>query len=145
MQAPVLLQQAERGHKPYRLRCRFQIDPHPSQRRLDIEKVRIAERFVSDMRKHGWVHDGHWAFRMTGPYPKISPSPTIVPKRMLSARQMLAGVKEGMRFRDDGFKGAQAMPLLGTSDWWEFELSSVFVRPEIRVEIPKLHEEEGNN
>ena len=96
---------------------------------------------VADMRKQGWVHDGRTPFRMTGPYPKISPIALPKVKARQSASQMLAGVKEGNRFLDDGFDGTQMMPVLGACDYWVFELAGVFIRPEIQVEIPKLHEE----
>ena len=131
-----------REKRPYRLRCRFQIDPHPSRGRLDYEKVRIAEQFVEDMRKQGWEHDTRAAFTMTGPYPKITPI-TLHPRRMPSAWQMFPGVRAGYRFRDEGVDEAQMMPTLAAAEYWEYELASVFVRPELLAEVPDLHEERG--
>ena len=126
--------------KPYRLRCRFKSDPYPLQSRLDREKVTIAERFVRDMKAQGWVYDDRFGFRMTGPYPVTVPVTIHVP-RMPSARGMLPYVAQGARFLDQGGTVAGIMPKLATSEYWEYELSAVFVRA-VLVEQPDLHEEE---
>lgn len=127
--------------RPYRLRCRFKIEPIPSRERLDREKVRVAERFVRDMQKQGWVYDNRFGFRMRGPFPPIEPT-TIHIARMPSAKQMLPYVAQGARFLDKGGTQAGLMPVLPESNYWEYELAGVFVRDTVLVEQPDPHEEE---
>lgn len=131
-----------RDRKAYRLRCRFRIEPRPTQDRLDREKVRIAERFVVDMHKQGWENVESHGFKMTGPFPMVVPK-TIHPRRMLSAREMLPGVREGYRFLDDGeTAGVSLVPALAEAEWWEYEIAGVFAREQIMTERADLHEEE---
>jgi len=130
-----------RDKKPYRLRCRFKIEPYPRRERLDREKVTVAERFVEDMRKQGWVYN-HSGFKMTGPYPAIDPITIHVPKT-LSAREMLAGVSQGQRFLAPEGTVARLMPTLTESEVWEYEVAAVFIRDAIMTELPDLHEERG--
>ena len=128
-------------NKPYRLKCRFKIEPYPKVERLDREKVRLAELFVRDMHAQGWENDPRFGFKMTGPFPQIIPTTIRVPRR-LTAREMLPRVLAGERFLDLGENTARLVPRLDATEWWEFEISGVFVRPEIRVERPEPHEEE---
>ena len=130
-----------RDKKPYRLRCRFKIEPYPRRERLDREKVVVAERFVEDMRKQGWAYSNS-GFKMTGPYPAIDPI-TIHAPRTPSAREMLAGVSQGQRFLDPGGAPASLMPTLFESEVWEYEVAAVFIREEMMIERPDLHEERG--
>ena len=124
----------------YRLRCRFKIDAYPWPSVLGREKVRMAERFVRDMAKQGWVYDDRFGFHMTGPYPRIEPV-TIHIGRRPSAREMLPYVVNGARFLDEGGTAAGTMPKLIESEYWEFELSAIFIRAAILVETAELHEE----
>ena len=124
----------------YRLRCRFKIEPNPPARRLDLEKVRVAERFVADMRKQGWVHDGRHDFRLRGPFPPVVPT-TLHPTRTRTAREMLAGVLAGERFLDEAPSGVSEIGRLLTADCWEYEIAAVFIRPQILTEYPDPHEE----
>ena len=105
------------------------------------EKVTVAERFVEDMRKQGWVYNNS-GFKMTGPYPAIDPISIRVP-RTPSAREMLAGVSQGQRFLAPGGTVAGLMPTLIESEVWEFEIAAVFIRETIMEEQPGLHEERG--
>lgn len=130
-----------RDNKPYRLRCRFKTDPHPSQGRLDFEKVRVAEMFVRDMHKQGWEHDGRFGFTMKGPFPRVQTT-TLHPKRMPTAREMLPRVARGERFLDNADSGVMELPPLALSEYWEYEIAGVFVRPQILTEYPDPHEEE---
>lgn len=130
------------GKHGYRLKCRFKIEPYPGQSRLDIEKVRVAERFVQDMHKQGWENDGRFDFVMKGPLPMVVPM-TIHPRHNLTARQMYTGVARGQRFLDEG--SAPAVSLVGslnTSEYWEYEIAGVFVRTQIMTETPDSWEEE---
>lgn len=126
--------------KAYRLRCRFKIEPCPSIGRLDIEKVRVAERFVEDMRKQGWTHDPRFDFRLLGPFVPVVPV-ALNPRRTPTARQMLPGVLAGKRFLDDGATEVRNVPLLGESDYWEYEIAAVFVRTQVLTETADPHEE----
>ncbi len=129
------------NRKAYRLRCRFKIEPHPSQDRLDREKVRVAERFIADMHKQGWENHSGYGFKMSGPYPMVVPV-TIRPRRMPTAREMLPRVARGERFLDNGDSGVRTVPTLRASEYWEYSISGVFTRTEILTEVPDLHEEE---
>ena len=138
----IILPPPTRDKRGYRLRCRFKSDPYPMESRLDREKVVIAEKFVADMHKQGWEHDGRYGFKLTGPFPMIPAPITIRPRRMRTAREMLSGVMQGQRFRDEGENYAQPMPKLVFSEYWEYEISAIFVREEILTEYPDPHEEE---
>lgn len=127
--------------KPYRLKARFKIEPSPRLGRLEREKVRVAEMFVNDMSKQGWAYVPHYGFTMKGPFAYVAPI-TLHTPRPLSARDMMFGVRDGRRFRDDGGSMASVMPSLIGTEWWEYELSGVFSRPQIMTEMPDLNEEE---
>ena len=129
-----------RPPKAYRLRCRFKIDPSPTERRLDIEKVRVAEQFVADMHKQGWTHDTRYDFRLRGPFTPVEPS-TIHPHRTPTAREMLVGVRQGATYRDDRPSGVSLALPIGEAGYWEYEISAVFTRPEIILEYANPHEE----
>lgn len=128
-------------NRPYRLRCRFKIEPYPRLDRLDKEKVRVAERFVRDMKLQGWEYDNRHGFKMSGPFPMIEPTTIRVPLS-LSAREMLPRLVQGERFLDLGVDTAKPMPQLNSSEWWEYELAGVFIRLAILTERPDAHEEE---
>ena len=130
-----------RDNKPYRLRCRFKIEPYPRMERLDREKVNVAERFVKDMHQQGWENDGRFGFKMTGPFPTVSPVTVRMP-RIPTAKEMLPYVLNGARFLDKGEDTAQLVVPLMESESWEYELSGVFIRQQMMSEVPDLHEEE---
>ena len=127
--------------RAYRLKCRFKIDPYPRRDTLDLEKVRVAERFARDMHTQGWVYDDRWGFKMNGPFPQITPV-TIHVVRQPSAKEMWPYVMQGARFLDLGGTKAGPMPTVAGSEYWEYELVGVFVRDTVLVERPDLHEEE---
>lgn len=128
--------------RAYRLRCRFKIEPRPSQDRLDREKVRVAERFVADMHKQGWENIGSHGFKMQGPFPMIVPTAISI-RRTPTAREMLPRVARGERFLDDGATpGVSIMPALAEAEWWEYEIAGVFAREQIMTERADPHEEE---
>ena len=130
-----------RDKKGYRLRCRFKTDPYPTPGRLDREKVQIAEQFVRDMHKQGWEHDLRYPFKMTGPFPVVSPV-TIRPRRVPTAREMYQHVGQGARFLDMGEDTVSLVPSLVASEGWEYEIAGIFVRTQILTEYPDAHEEE---
>lgn len=130
-----------RDKKGYRLRCRFKTDAYPSQARLDREKVTIAEKFVADMHKQGWEHDGRYPFKMAGPYPVLTIT-TVRPRRSPTAKEMMPYVMNGARFLDNGENTALEVPKLAMSEYWEYEIAGVFVRTEIITECADRHEEQ---
>ena len=136
-----LLMRPSRDKRPYRLRCRFKIDARPSRSRLEVEKVRIAERFVSDLHKQGWENLPSYGFKLRGPFPMVVPVTIKVPRKP-TAREMESAVLQGARFLDNGRDYAKAVPKLHVSEYWEFEISGVFAREEIQVEYADRHEEE---
>lgn len=124
----------------YRLKCRWKTDPHPTVRRFDREKVRIAEQFVLDMHKQGWEHDNRFPFKVKGPFPMVEPV-TIHPRRTPTAKEMLPYVANGARFLDTGDGAAKPALTLGLSEYWEYEIAGVFVRTQILTEQPDPGEE----
>ena len=126
--------------QPYRLRCRFKIEPRPSRERIDREKVRVAEMFIADMKKQGWVYDTRFGFEITGPFVPLVPQTIRIP-RTPTAREMAYAVSQGARFLDDGrTPGVMLSSGLGASEWWEYEISTVFIRTQILTEQPDAHE-----
>lgn len=140
---PELLLRKDLGKRAYRLKCRFKIEPCPGQSRLDREKVTVAERFVADMHKQGWENQPGYGFRMRGPFPMVVPTVVRVPSR-LSSREMFPHVMQGARFPDTGHDSVSLVPTLEFSEWWEYEISGVFVRETILMERPDPHEEIRN-
>lgn len=136
-----LISRVTRDNKPYRLKARFKIEPSPGRDRLDREKVRVAEMFVRDMHKQGWENDGRYGFRMKGPFPMVTVT-TLHPRRMPTAREMAPMVARGARFLDNAESGVMELPPLALSEYWEYEIAGVFVRPQIMTEYPDPHEEE---
>ena len=142
MNNPQITIKPGRDKKAYRLRCRFKTDPYIPTALLDREKVRVGEMFVEDMRKQGWVYDTRYGFKLTGPYPTITPITVHVP-RQPTAREMLSGVSQGDRFLDPGGNLAITMPQVASRESWDYEIASIFIRDELMVEVPDLHEERG--
>jgi len=139
--APTVIIQKVRENKLYRLPCRFKVDPYPAPGALESGAVTVAEQFVADMHKQGWEHVTNSAWKLDGPFQPIVPV-TIRPMRQLSARHMLPHVLAGARFLDHGNDTASLVRPLREYDYWEYELSGVFYRPQILVEYPDAHEEE---
>lgn len=137
---PQFLIKPSLDRKGYRLKCRFKIEPYTLSARIDLEKVRVAERFVEDMHKQGWEYENK-GFTLSGPFPFVAPMTLRIPKTP-TAREMASGVANGARFLDDGGTTAPMMPKLEMSEYWEYELAGVFSRPELLTEIPDPHEEE---
>ena len=127
--------------KAYRLKARFKIEPYPRPSRLDLAKVRMAERFVKDMHNRGWEYVERFGFKMTGPFPMVEPVMIHRP-RTIGAREMLAGVLAGKPFRDEGTDYAKPVLGLDMQEYWEYELAGTFARPQLLTEYPDPHEEE---
>ena len=138
--APELMLRTSRDRKGYRLKCRFKIEPYPNRSRLEVEKVRVAERFVRDLRAQGWENLPGYGFKMRGPFPQVEPVDIKRP-HVMTAKQMLPRIMRGERFLDKGRDYAKAVPRLGAAAYWEFEISGIFSREEVLVERPDDHEE----
>lgn len=133
-----------RENKPYRLRCRFKVDPFtPRSAALISQAATVAERFVRDMHLQGWEHVAGGKWQLNGPFAPVRPV-TIRPQRRLSAREMLPYVANGHRFLDKGDDTASIVRPLIEHDYWEYELAGVFYRPEILIERPDAHEEDNS-
>lgn len=139
MESPQIIIKPGLERKPHYLAARFRIDPYPSRDLIEVEKVRLAERFVSDMHKQGWDYAGQ-GFKLTGPFPYVEPMTIHIPKT-LTARQMAPMVAQGAKYRDDGGSIAPMMPVLSESECWEFQISAIFSRADLLTETPDLHEE----
>ena len=125
----------------YRLKCRFKIEAYPQPSRLELAKVRMAERFVEDMHKQGWEYVEQFGFKMTGPFPMVEPVMIHVP-RVPSAREMMAGVLAGKPFRDNGVDYAKPVLGIDMQEYWEYEIAGTFARAQLLTEYPDPHEEE---
>ena len=141
MNAPQLMLRPSRDKRTYRLKCRFKIEAYPVPERVERERVRVAEIFVTDMHKQGWEYVERFGFRMKGPFPMVEPV-TIHRQRQRSAREMLQWVMAGNPYRDDGLDYVKPVLSLDMQEYWEFELAGVFARTEILTEYPDLHEEQ---
>jgi len=137
-----------RDRKPYRLKCRFVTPAFPNPDFVQKARVKMAERFIEDMYKQGWVNVERFGFRMTGPYPAtqtvVLPKPTTDPFHIPS-RDLLPALQNGYVPRVDrsAVDGGSALevPPITESENWEFELSGVFHREEILTEHADPHEE----
>ena len=127
-----LLFRRDLGKRPYRLRCRFQIDARPKAEWLEKAKIAAAEAFVRDLRKQGFEYMDVHGIRMTGPY-AVAVIPRL-PKRSqqepwhVNAREMLPAALAGYRPpAPSGMGPVGTIPLLGHSEKWEYELAAVFI------------------
>ena len=148
--AEVLLRK-DLGTKPYRLTCRFRVPAAPprwhylwTKWKQDLERAKFlaAERFVTDMKAHGFLYMEQFPVKMRGPFVAIDPMNLRKPPPRLTARQMVPGVLAGNRFRDQDSTQAVPMPLLDQTEEWEFELAMVFMHQTILVEYPTEAEQQ---
>ena len=135
-----LILRPDLGKRPLRLKCRFKIEPAPSPRQLEVAKNHCADLFVQEMAKQGFAYMSQFHFRITGPYVFMEPSLLPRPIRM-RAKDMLPHVAQGARFLDEGATGAQEMPTIQYTEYWEYELSAVFLHDTILGEYALPHEE----
>ena len=140
---PQLLLRPDLGKRPYRLHCRLRIEPFPTKDRLEREKVKVAEWFVADMAKEGWEYVSKFGFTLNPkPYMAVTPRSLSPVPRRLTAKEMLPAVMQGARFLGGPSDGVQIVEPLDATEWWEFDISAVFLRNTIVFEIPEQHEEE---
>ena len=135
-----LILRPDLGKRPLRLKCRFKVEPQPSPRQLELAKNHCADLFVQEMAKQGFAYMSQFQFRITGPYVFMEPSSPPSPKR-LRAKDMLPQVAQGARFLDEGETGVQEMPAILYTEYWEYELSAVFLHDTIMGEYALPHEE----
>lgn len=151
---PELLLRPEQPKRGYRLRCRFAIEAHPKPEWLDKVKFKVAEDFVKDMEKQGWEYDPNKVepalrgFRLTGPYTftPITGLPSKTEQFRFSARRDLDKVLRGDRMRlQDLSRYVADVPVLEENEKWEYELSAVFIREQILIEVPDNLAEERSS
>lgn len=128
-----LLLRPDLGKKAYRLHCRFKIGAHPSERILEKAKNIAAERFIDDLKMRGWHYASKYGFNIKGPFPYIEPMRLEKPIR-LTAQQMLPRLLQGERFRSQMPTGVRMVLPLEENEYWEYELTGVFVHNTILVE-----------
>lgn len=153
MKAPTLILKPDVPKKAYRLKCRFTVESGVQVEQLDRIKVKVAEQFVEDLGKQGWIYDpnklhpAERGFRLSGPFSKVTPLglPSKSEIRRFSAKDALAGIQTGNKFRSKEFNYVSTVLGLDETDKWEYELSAVFIRPRILTEIPDPHEESEHN
>lgn len=150
MNLPELLLHKDLGKRAYRLKCRFKIDPNPKPDWLERTKFQAAELWVQDMEKQGWEYDPNKlekslrGFTMKGPF--VSTPVTGAPSRLeqfrFNAKRDLPKILSGDPMRvPDLSRYVATMPSLGESPQWEYELSAIFIRKTLLVEVPDLKEE----
>ena len=142
-----LLLRPDLGKKAYRLRCRFVVGAHPSERTLEKAKYEAADLFVADMAKQGWQWLSKHSFRIRGPFPQVQtvtlPKASLQERWHVPSRELLPAISAGYpgpRPAGDGGY-ARLVPLMAETDAWEYELAGVFIRDTIQVEVPDAHEE----
>lgn len=137
------------GKQAHRLHCHFRIEAHPKPWALELAKRKAAEQFIVDMRTQGWEFMGESGrlppaergFRMKfyGAYvPVVNPGR---PKRPPSSREMLPHVMQGAKFRSTEEPTVLDVPSPAMTEFWEYDISAVFIHTTILAEIPDLHEE----
>lgn len=138
-----------RDRKAYQLKCRFVTPAFPKTEWVEEMRVKMAEQFVDDMAKQGWVYVEKHGFTFTGPYPAtevlVLPKPGDVDRWHIPSADLLPAIKAGFNPQRSATDGgyAMAVPTLQETENWEFELTGVFHREQILTEIPDPHEEEA--
>lgn len=137
-----LIIRTPREKKAYRLRCRFTVDAGASQDSIDKMKIRVAEKFVEDMKKQGWEYDpnkieaSQRGFTLKGPFlpTPITGLPKFHERIRFNSREALPRVMAGDPMRLPDKSWVVDMPTITTTDKWDYELSAVFIRPTIMIE-----------
>ena len=143
---------ADLGKRPYRLKCRFQVPAGSGPGLLERAKYAAAEQFVADMAVRGYVYIGgssrlpadQRGFRMAFKGAHVEVMTSIPkPKRLPSAREMQAAVMQGATFREDEKERSTVknVPHSSQSEFWDYELSAVFLHDTMLFDVPDSHEE----
>ena len=128
------------GKRPYRLKCRFKIEPRPTRDSLKNGVLKTLDLFAGDMGKRGYEYAPKYGIRLDGPFVPVVPITVRRPQR-IGSREMLPGVMQGNRYRDAGGSIARTVTPLSESEYWEYELAAVFIGNTILMETPDPHEE----
>lgn len=119
---PAIILRPNRERKVYRLKCSFDLDPHPSERRLRLMTLEVGYRFLRDMEKQGWQYMGR-GLEMSGPRPM---------SEMKYARsRSVQDVGKPSEFVFD----LPQLDALEESPIWRYYLTGLFLRKEIPIEI----------
>ena len=138
--------------RAYRLHCRFQIEAYPAPGSLERARRATAEVFIEDMMKRGYDYVGESSrlppsergFRMEFKGSHIAVTNPQKPKRVLSAKEMLPQVMQGNKFRATDRPAVMDVPDIDATEYWDFDLSCIFMHDTILSEIPDRHEETRN-
>lgn len=130
------------GKTPYRLKCRFRVGAYPSERVLTEAKFRSFDLFVDAMAKQGFDYIGESSrlpedergVRMVFKGAHVAIMNMHRPKRRLTSKEMLPQVMQGARFLPEEETHAAAVPHYTEVEFWDFELSAIFLRDTMLME-----------
>ena len=140
MNAPILLLHPDRGYRPYKLYCRFEIEADHNRGQMEKARNIALNQFIEAMQNQGWQYLARVWPRITGPYPNVQPMNLPKPQR-ISARQMLQGVMQGNRYRAKDDTAVLTPDPIDQTDWVQYEITAWFTHKTILVDWPDLHEE----
>lgn len=131
------------GYKPYRMRCRVRT---LAGRGPDLQGKAVlaqVESWIDQMATRGFEYnERHEGLKLVGgPYPVVETVQIPRPKKRMSNKEMRWRVSQGDPCRDDIQSFAMTVPALGQVEFWEYEVSAVFVHKTILVETPSVEEE----
>lgn len=129
------------GKRPYRLHCRFRVGAKPSQRWLEKATETALEQFVTDMALQGREFIAKQGVKVTFKGAHIAPMGLDRPKRPPSSQRMLPEVMQGAKFRSSGEPRVMTVPHFSQSEYWDYDLSCVFLCDTIVGDVPYPHEE----
>lgn len=142
MNSPMILLRPDRGYRPYRLKCRFEIEADHTRGQLEKARNVALNQFIADLSKQGWEYQERFLPRITGPYPNVQPSSSLPKPQRISAKRMLPELIQGHKFRDAGeLEGVQTPEPIDATEWVQYEITAVFIHKTILVDIPDLYEE----
>ena len=137
------------GKKAYRLHARFPVPAHSGPRVLEKAKYQAADQFVVDMAKRGyqWIGESsrlpvdQRGWRLTFKGAHIAAMNLTKRPRTLSSREMLPQIMQGAKFRAEEEPRVYNVPHHNECEFWDYDLSTIFVRDTILGDVPDLHAE----
>ena len=142
MNAPLILLRKDLGRRPYKMRCRFEIEADHTRGQLEKARKVALNKFIADIGKRGWEYVERIQPRITGPYPNVQPGSSLPKPQRVSAKRMLPEIMQGNKFRGDTrVDGIQSPEPIDATEWVQYEIEAYFVHDTILVDTPDLHEE----
>lgn len=132
---PAILVRPDLGKRAYRLKCRFTLPANPKPSWVEKAKYATAQWFIQDMAKEGWEYVGKFSFTLKGPFPHIDVALSL-PKRSKQEQWHFNARQPRLTRVGKGIPGVANVPLLDGGADWDYELSAVFIRPAIVIEMP---------